>query len=145
MNFKAWIIAVILGGFCTSSFASSFIEMRLVYFDHKSDAVKVVFPNHPFPRFVSQSPLLNERDFVSVKIVETDGYYRKVIEASISKTALIKFNAAANQNDMVGLGVFIKGKPITLFPTLHPLQDTVFWITGLSETEMNSFVQVLSN
>jgi hypothetical protein len=135
VNFKAWIIVGVFGGFCTSSFASSFIEMRLAYFDHKSDGVQVVFPNDSFPRFVSQSPLLTERDFVSVKIVE----------ASISKTALIKFNAAANQTDMPGLGVFIKGKPVNLFQTLHPLQDPVLWLTGLSETEMNSLVQLLSN
>ncbi len=145
MNFKAWIIVGVFGGFCTSSFASSFIEMRLAYFDHKPDGVQVVFPNDSFPRFVSQSPLLTERDFVSVKIVESGGDFGKVIEASISKTALIKFNAAANQKDMPGLGVFIKGRPVNLFQTLHPLQDPVLWLTGLSDPEMDYLVQLLSN
>ena len=119
--------------------------MRLAYFEQEQGNVQVVFPNDSFPRFVSTQPLLTDSDFVHAKIVDSGEEFGKVIEATITDKALAKFNAAAQQKNTPGLGVFIKGRPVNLFQSIHSLPEPILWLTGLSDSEMKALVQLLSN
>ncbi|MDR6985426.1 hypothetical protein J2X32_004091 [Rheinheimera pacifica] len=123
MNFRAWVIIIMLGGVSNYSVAATFLELRLAYFSSQTDSVQISFPNDSFPRFVVNLALLTERDFVSSKIVDGGPDLGKVVEVVISEDALIRFNEAAQSNSRPGLGLFVDGRPVNLFQMLHPLNN----------------------
>lgn len=144
MSFRSWVLIGMLLSFCDPSSAAGFLELRLAYLSSKADCSSVVFANDRLPRSVVAEPLLTEQSFESARIVDGGADFGKVAEVVLTEAALTEFNKAARSNERPGLGLFVDGKPVTLFQSIFPLDEPVMWLIGMSEVDMNTLLQVLA-
>lgn len=142
MNLKGWIIIGLFGCISNTCIAFSELEMRPAYYKNQTNSMRMTFPNDSFPRYVSKTPLLTNKDFISIKIVNGGIAFGRVLEVKISRSALTKYNKVANQKNMPSLGIFIKGKAVSLLQGMHPLEEPELWLTGLSASEMSYLVKL---